>query len=75
MEDTIKEQNITKSLQLLRDGFKKDFASFVYQNESMNELLMELSSEFVDANIPVIDDELQVELSMMLMESLDIVAR
>jgi hypothetical protein len=38
-------------------------------------LLHELASEFVDANIPVVDEDNQVELAMMLLESLDIIAR
>jgi hypothetical protein len=41
----------------------------------MCELLHELASEFVDANIPVVDEDNQVELAMMLLESLDIIAR
>jgi len=41
----------------------------------MTELLHELASEFVDSNIPVVDDQNQVELAFMLLESLDIVAR
>ena len=40
----------------------------------MTDLLHELVSEFVDANIPVVDEDNQVELSMMLMETIDIVA-
>ena len=74
MTETIQEQKVTKSLRLLRDGFKSEFAKFVLNDVRTAELLMELSSEFVDANIPVVDDDVQIELSMMLMESLDIVA-
>ena len=64
----------TKSLKLLCNGFKNEFASFVYSDERMTDLLHELVSEFVDANIPVVDEDNQVELSMMLMETIDIVA-
>jgi len=74
MTDT-KALMITKSLKLLRDGFKKDFATAVYADERMTELLHELASEFVDVNIPLVDDENKIELAMMLMETLDIVAR
>jgi hypothetical protein len=74
MTETIQEQKVTKSLRLLRDGFKSEFAKFVLNDVRTAELLMELSSEFVDENIPVVDDDVQIELSMMLMESLDIVA-
>ena len=75
INDTINDLSVTKSLKLLRDGFKNEFATFVYANERMTELLHELASEFVDSNIPVVDDQNQVELAFMLLESLDIVAR
>ncbi len=71
----IKELTVTKSLKLLRDGFKSEFATAVFVDERTIELLGQLASEFVDANIPVVDDENQMELSMMLLETLDIVAR
>ena len=66
---------VTKSLKLLRDGFKSEFATFAYENERMTLLLHELAQEFVDANIPVVDDHNQMELALMLMETLEIVAR
>ena len=75
MENTINELFVTKSLQLLRDGFKNELATYVYADERMTELLMELVSEFVEANIPVVDEYNRTELAMMLMETLDIIAR
>jgi hypothetical protein len=74
-ETDIKDLTTTKSLRLLRDGFKQDFATFAYADERMTELLQELASEFVDANIPVVDDHNQMELALMLLESLEIIAR
>ena len=74
-EKDIKEMTVTKSLKLLCNGFKGEFATFVYSDERMTELLHELSAEFVQSNIPVIDEDNQLELSMMLMETLDIIAR
>lgn len=71
----LKDFTVTRSLLLLRDGFKSDFATFAYADGRMSELLMELASEFVDANIPVVDEDNQTELALMLLESLDIVAR
>ena len=75
MNDTINELTVTKSLRLLCDGFKSEFATSVLANERTTELFAELASEFVDANIPVVDEDNQVELAMMLLESLDITAR
>jgi len=71
----IKELTVTKSLNLLRDGFKNEFATFVFADERTTELFAQLATEFVDANIPVVDEDNQMELSMMLLESLDIIAR
>jgi hypothetical protein len=71
----IKDLTVTRSLRLLRDGFKSDFATAVLADERTTELFAQLASEFVETNIPVIDDENQMELAMMLLESLDVVAR
>ena len=75
MENTIKELSVTKSLQLLRDGFKNELATYVYADERMTELLMELVSDFVEVNIPVVDEHNRMELAMMMIESLDVIAR
>ena len=71
----IKEQTVTKSLKLLSNGFKNEFATSVFADERTVELFSQLASEFVDANIPVVDEDNQVELAMLLIESLDIIAR
>ena len=75
MENTMKELSVTKSLKLLCNGFKSEFATFAFDDERMTELLMELSMEFVEANIPVVDEYNRTELAMMMMESLDVIAR
>ena len=75
MENTINDLSVTKSLKLLRDGFKNELATFIFADERTTHLFAELISEFVEANIPVVDDENQMELAMMLLETLDIIAR
>jgi hypothetical protein len=75
MENTINDLSVTKSLKLLRDGFKNELATYVYADERTTQLFAELISEFVEINIPVVDDENQMELAMMLLETLDIIAR
>ena len=70
-----KDQSVTKSLRLLCDGFKDEFAGDVYADPRMTELLHELVSEFVESNIPVVDEDHKIELAFMLMETLEIVAR
>ena len=71
----IKDLTVTRSLRLLRDGFKSDFATFAYADERMTVLLQQLASEFVDANIPIVDGDVEIDLALMLMETVDIIAR
>ena len=71
----IKDLTIIRSLKLLCDGFKSEFATSVFADERTTELFAQLASEFVDSNIPVVDEENQMELAMMLLESLDVIAR
>ena len=71
----LKDLTIIRSLHLLRDGFKSDFATFAYTDDRMTTLLQQLASEFVDANIPIVDEDVEVDLALMLMESIDIIAR
>ena len=74
-EQEIKDLTVTKSLRLLCNGFKSEFATSVFADERTTELLHQLASEFVDANIPVVDEDNQMELALMLLESLDVIAR
>jgi len=59
-----------KALHLLRDGFKQEFALKVFESEKFSELLMELSAEFVNENIPIVDEELELEMALLLCESI-----
>ena len=75
MNDTINDLSVTKSLKLLRDGFKNELATCIFADERTTELFAQLITEFVETNIPVVDEDNQMELAMMLLETLDIVAR
>ena len=59
----------------MKDGFKDHLASYVHVDERLTELLQELVSTYVEENIPLVNEEYQAELAMMLFETLDIVAR
>lgn len=59
-----------KSLILLKDGFKHEFAQKVFESEKFFELLQELSIDFVDDNIPVVDDDVRHDLAFLLCESI-----
>ena len=59
-----------KSIHLLRDGYKQDFASYVFESEEFAEVLMTLSSKFVEEHISLIDEDAQTELAFLMMESI-----
>ena len=75
MNDKLKDLMVTKSLRLLCEGFKEQLADYIYSDERMTDLLQELVSEFVDDNIPLVDEDNRIELAMMMMETLNITAR
>ena len=61
-----------KSLRLLCDGFKEEFAENVMQDERFVEALMDICTEFVDNNIPIVDEDLRQELCLMLMDTVGV---
>ena len=75
MEDTLKDLMVTKSLRLLRDGFKEQLVDYIYSDERTTDLLHELVSEFVDNNIPIIDEDIRIELAMMMLDTVTIAPR
>ena len=62
--------NQVKALQLLTQGFKNDLAQSIYEDEKFTELMMELSIKFVEDNVPIVEEDIQYELALMLMETL-----
>ena len=69
-----KQQMVNKSLRLLRDGFKREFVDKIYEDERFTELVMEISAEFVEENIPVIHEDDRYDLAMMLMDTIKLEA-
>ena len=61
-----------KSLQLLRDGFMIELTEKIYTDERFTELMMDLTSEFVEKNIPIVDEDLKMDLALMMMESISL---
>ena len=60
----------TRSLLLLSEGFKQEFANYVYVNEQFTDLIQELVIDFIADNIPVVNEDDQCELGMMLIETI-----
>ena len=46
-----------EAIRRLADGFAAEFAEFAAGDERMHELMMELSSDFVDINLPIVKEE------------------
>ena len=63
---------VVKSLQLLRDGNMVDFVEKIYNDERFTQLLMDLSSEYVDENVPVLDEDLKYDLALMMIETITV---
>ena len=61
-----------KSLQLLRDGFMTELTEKIYTDERFTELMHNLCSEFVEKNIPIVDEDLKLDLALMMMESISL---
>ena len=61
-----------KSLQLLAQGFKYEFADKVISDERFIELVQELASQFVEENIPVVNEDDQLDLAFILLETLKV---
>ncbi len=57
-----------EAIRRLADSYVSEFAEFAAGDERMHELMMELASEFVDAQLPIVreDDAIDVAHEMMM---------
>ena len=56
-----------EAIRLLAAGFADNFAEFVAGDERVHELMMDLASEFVEAEIPVVSEDSQIDLATELL--------
>ena len=56
-----------EAIRLLAQGFSTQFAEEIAGDERMHELMMELASEFVETNIPIIKEDDQIDLAAELL--------
>ena len=56
-----------EAIRRLADGFSSEFAEFVSADERLHEIIMELASEFVETNIPIIKEDDQTDVAMELL--------
>ena len=59
-----------KTLNILRNGYKDEFAEFVFESDSFSELMMDLAFEFVKDKVDIVDEDSQLELATLLMDNL-----
>ena len=61
-----------ESIRRLADGFSSEFAEFCAGDERIHELMMDLASEFVEENIPVVSEDSQIDLASELIMSITV---
>ena len=53
----------------MADVYSEDFAEFCAGDERLHELMMDLASEFVEANVPIVSEHSQIDLASELLMS------
>ena len=60
------------AIRLLAKGFTDDFVEFCAGDDRMHELMMDLASEFVEANIPIVDEDASFDVANELMMNITV---
>ena len=61
-----------EAIRLLATGFSSQFAEEIAGDERVHELFMELASEFVETNIPIVKEEDQIDVAAELLMSVTV---
>ena len=64
--------NYDVAIRRLADGFSSEFAEFCAGDERVHSLMMDLASEFVEENIPVVSEESQIDVAAELIMSISV---
>ena len=56
-----------EAIRRLATGFSSEFAEFCAGHEKMHEVMMELASEFIDTNIPIVNEDDATDLGAELL--------
>ena len=56
-----------EAIRLLAQGFSGEFAEFISGDERVHELMMDLASQFVSDNIPIVDEDAATDVAVELM--------
>ena len=60
---------LNHNLKVLAEAYKNDFATSLYEDERFTDLVMEKASEFVVDNLPAIDEQHELDVALMLLET------
>ena len=55
------------AIRLLAQGYSEEFAEYASGDERLHELMMDLASEFVEKNIPIVDEEAGIDVACELL--------
>ena len=72
MTTTIPNHRYNEAIRRLADGFSSEFAEFCAADERIHEIMMDLASEFVETNIPVVDEDSQHDVASELIMSITV---
>ena len=61
-----------EAIRLLAAGFADNFAEEVAGDERVHELMMELASEFVEKNIPIVSEDSQIDMAAELIMTITV---
>ena len=63
------QKKLTQNLKVLADAYKAEFAEFIYTDERFTDLVMDLAGLFVMKNCPAVDEDVEMDLALMLLET------
>ena len=73
MTNTISTMNLRdEAIRRLATGFSSEFVEFCAGHEKMHEVMMELASEFIDVNIPIVNEDDATDLGVELLMNITV---
>lgn len=72
MTDSNRTAQQTRAMKFLAAGFSAEFSEFIYSDQRTTELFHALAEEFVSQNIPIVDEDNQIDMALILMETISV---
>ena len=74
MTNTVKDANKTHALRLLATGFSKQFVEYCEGDQRLCDVMHELVTDFISENIPVVNEDDQLDLAYLLLDKVYLTA-